>query len=168
MRFSLGTALGLCMLMAACAQPSPETDETPEQTVQFEPVGNTVEDARHGREVAFAVTALSGTEGIAANGMASLHRFTDKATIVGVRLNINPAEDGLFYMAQLENDDGSQYLTLGNLKNSPGDAKHTLAFETNTTVDPTLTHLRIYAKKDAAREQPGTLVATGLFKLTRR
>lgn len=168
MRSRLFLTLPLCVALAACQTNTVELPETPEQIVQFEPVGNTIEDARHGREVAFAITALSGAEDISANGMATLHRFSDKATIIGMRLNIEPAPEGFFYEARLEKADGSQQILLGVLKNAPGDARHTLTFETKEPVDATLLNVRIFQKEDAAREQPGQLMATGVLKVTRR
>ena len=86
-----------------------------------------VDTPDHGKELWFALTALAGTNGKPANGVAQAHYLEDGTFIHTIQLNIERAPEGSFYEAWLGKE-GSDPVSTGHLRTPFGDVRHSLKF----------------------------------------
>lgn len=138
MRTSFLSVLCLSLLLSACG--SPDTVKVEDDTIlevqkynQVMKTGEELIDPVHGKQARFAYGALSGTNGISANGVAYLHTFEDGNSTLTVNLNILVAPKGN-YTVQLKNAANAQVMNVGTLASILGDARHSMQFTTNLDV----------------------------------
>lgn len=114
------------LLLAACAEENAQNDKVIGrenfQTIMVS--GKKVEHPAHGLETWFALGAMNGVNGVAANGMGQSHVFEDGATIASINLNIVEAPKGFLYVGWLTKGDSGERIRLGALENPLGDARH--------------------------------------------
>jgi hypothetical protein len=158
-------ALTLLPVVSACTS---APSEGPDQTMTVDALPKQIADARHGKETAFAIGALSGKNDTAANGVTMLHRFEDNVTVIAVRLNITKAAEGFAYEATLESADGTNKFSLGAVRSVSGDENHALRLETADSLDNSLQTLRIRLRQNGVDTGSGTLVAEGVLKTHKR
>lgn len=95
------------------------------------PEKGNIRDLDHGNETAFMMGALAGTtEDLPANGVVQLHAYEDGAVKLSVRLHIEPAKEGTRYEAYLTGESQPDAY-LGKMKQSFGDVRHFLEFQSN-------------------------------------
>ena len=132
------------------------------------PVHGVVELPGHGKEEWFAYGAMAGTEFTPANGVVTGHVFTDDTTVVTMQFNVEPAKDGMFYEAWIRNPKTGASVSMGQLINGQGDARHGLRFESAQDLRA-YTDVRVTLEKDDGNaEASTTVVATGELKPTKR
>lgn len=120
--------------------------------------GQEVRDPVHGVETGLWYGAVSGTEGTNANGVAFVQYFEDGGSIVTVNLNIAQAPEGKHYEAIVQNEDGSDVFTVGELRSIIGDSRHSAKID--TTYDTSKLHtITVVLLSDGAER--GDTVATG-------
>ncbi len=161
---SLLLALALPVFLLGCSAKT-----TPTETATFtNPVSanGQVTDPSHGKETGLSIGALSGVNGSLANGVATAYYFEDKATIVGLQLNIAAATEGKVYVAWLEGGSSAR-IRLGTLDNESGDVRHSLRFDTENDLR-SYTNVVISLQQKATDMTPGPAVATGILKATKR
>jgi hypothetical protein len=131
--------LFLALSVAVAAGCSRQTLRTDQQIIGNEvipvmvPTGGDVEVPNYGKETYLAIGALAGIKPAVANGVADMHVFEKGVTLVGLKLNIQPAEGGA-YVAWAENTATKERVRLGELQNPSGDVRHAL----NATMDKDL------------------------------
>lgn len=126
-----------------------------------------IETPDHGKEVGMAYGPIASISETPANGIANAHYLEDGATVIGMQVNIPPAEDGFFYEAWAVPSDGTAWKSLGHLRNSLNDARHGVRFETRENLKE-ITILRITMEADDGNPAPGTAVAEAKLKPTTR
>ena len=139
----------------------PETAPIGQQTVQrvFPQRGNIV-DAKHGKELWFAIGPVAGIGHTMANGVANSHYFEDGSSLVAIQLNIAVPEDGSFYEAWLIPQNGVAGLRMGQLTNTFNDVRHQLRFETKADVRNSL-KIVVRLQKIGTEQGSGPVVAEG-------
>ncbi len=167
MRKSLSALFVLSVLLVGCSDHRSEREESmnTEQIQYPMPQGGKVEYTGHGNEEWFAYGAMSGVEGVNANGVAQAHRFEDGRYLHTVTLNIEPAEDGYFYEGWLVN--GPSVISTGHLTNNFGDVRHSLRFEEDADYTNHLSVI-ITLEPDDGNPAPAGHVAEGKLKVTQR
>lgn len=105
--------------------------------------------------------------GALANGVATAYYFEDKATIVGIQLNIAAAKDGKIYTAWLQGDNDTTRIRLGNLENTLDDVRHSVRFDTKNDLRA-FTNVIITLQQKSTDTVPGQIVATGILKTMKR
>lgn len=132
------------------------------------PVGGKVELPGHGEEEWFAYGAMAGTSFTPANGVVTGHVFTDATTVVTMQFNVGPAKDGTYYEAWIKNPKTDQSISMGQLINGQGDARHGLRYESPED-QRAYTDVRVTLEQDDGNADASTtLVATGILKPTKR
>lgn len=129
------------------------------------PKDGKVEYAGHGNEEWFAYGALTGVEGVNANGVAQSHYFEDGRYLHTTTLNIEPAQDGYFYEGWLVK--GLDVVSTGHLTNNFGDTRHSLRFEKDVDYTGYL-NVVITLEPDDGNPAPAGHVAEGKLKVTKR
>lgn len=157
----------LCLPLAACGNFRSEREENMNtEQIQFPmPQGGKVEYTGHGNEEWFAYGAMSGVEGVNANGVTQAHRFEDGRYLHTVNLNIEPPEDGYFYEGWLVK--GPSVISTGHLSNPFGDVRHSLRFEADEDYTGHL-NVVVTLEPDDGDPSPAAHVAEGKLKATER
>lgn len=164
----LAFLLGILMVLSACGS----TKEAKEKTIGTEvfvtamPVGGEVNDPEHGREVWLAVGPVEGTEENPANGVATAHYFEDGTFILGMQVNVAPAENNFFYEVWLLKE-GENDVSLGHLTNPLGDVRHQLHFEAKEDYRDRMA-IAITREPDDGNPEPGIVVARALLQKRQR
>lgn len=181
MRFSPRYLLLIALLLLhACgnnedsAEPKAGTGVTVEENigvqviVQPMPRNGTVELPDHGKEEWFAYGAMAGTQWTPANGLVTGHVFTDSTTVVTMQFNVEPAKGKTYYEAWIYNPKTGVSVSMGQLVNGQGDARHGLRFETAEDLRA-YTDVRVTLERDDGNAEASTnLIATGTLKPTKR
>lgn len=174
--------ISACLLLTACERPNgdpesvakvqlggPKTATGDVQEIQTIitgiPSGDIVVE-KHGREVSLAYGAVEGVSGTAANGVASAHYLEDGNTVIGAQINIAVAEDGFFYEAWLADGD-TPLISLGHLRNSMNDTRHSVRFESSDNLK-NYSKIIITREADDGDPTPSTFVAIAILKPTSR
>lgn len=162
MKKSLLSIIGITLIFTACGK---EKDISMEEVRYAIPPTGEIEYQGHGKEVWFAIGAMSGIVPTPANGVAQAHRFEDGLFLHTIQLNIAIPEDGYFYEGWLEKD--GKKVSTGHLTNPFGDVRHNLCFESD---DDFTDQLEVYVtlERDDGNPAPGTVVAEGKMKVTER
>ncbi len=172
---SLALPIGFALLLSAC---SSNVDEVPvtssggtvikESTTFTNPTApNTqVKNATHGMETGLSICALSGENGVLANGVATAYYFEDKGSIVGIQLNVAAADTGTIYVAWLE-DSAKKHIQIGVLENNANDVRHSVRLDTAEDLR-SYKNVIIAVQKSAADTTPGKVIATGILKDAKR
>ena len=159
------TAIGI-LLLTGCNRLGLGRGELDTEKIQYGmPQDGEVKYGEHGKETWFAYGALSGTEGVPANGVAQSHLFEDGRYLNTLQLNIAVAKEGTFYEGWLVK--GTERVTLGHLSNAFGDARHGLRFEADNDYSQYL-NIEVTLEKDDGNTAPAALVAEGKLKPTKR
>lgn len=154
------------LTLAACIQKSTvevggstgDSDLLEIQTFQKPLPGEEVRDEKRGKEVWFAIGAVSGVPGVAANGVADAHYFDSNIFLITTKLNIEMAEPETYYEAWLKKEDGA-LVSLGQLVSAQGDVRHSLTKEFTEDLRSASEIVITLEKADAST--PGTIVAMG-------
>lgn len=176
--FFLFSALSALTVLAACSEKASLTINTQSSSESGDligvqkmqmlmPTGKQLIDPVHGKEEGLAYGAITGEDGILANGVATAHYFEDKSTIIGVQVNIADAKEGTYYDAWLESPGGQQPIDLGQFENSPGDVRHSLHFESKDNLQ-TYTRIVISLQQTGGGSVPGQTVASTTLQATSR
>lgn len=170
MRFLL---LVLCvpLLLVGCAQKE-EGDNGEaigtQKVIRAMPTPGRMEDAKRGRELWFAYGAMEGTESTPANGVAKAHFFENQTFLHTVELNIAVPEKGSFYEGWLVQEGRAEDLiSTGHLKNTFGDTRHHLIFETQRDLRDAL-KVVVTLERDDGDPSPGKVVGEGMLKVVER
>lgn len=171
------------LLLSACGKKDgkPATDSTSGTGVTVEesplgvqvlqqlmPVHGKVELPGHGKEEWFAYGAMIGNAWTPANGLVTSHVFTDGTTVVTMQCNVEPAKDGTFYEAWIRNPKTGVRISMGQLVNGQGDARHGLRFESEKDLR-SYTDVRVTLEKDDGDAEASTnVIARGTLKPTKR
>lgn len=163
------------LLLTSCLKPKPsvsvQTDTGAAIGIQVleraMPKKGNVQDSLHGKETWFAYGPVLGTDGTNANGVATAHFLSDGTYILSVQLNINNAPEGQFYEGWLYRDSLKDAVSAGHLIQSLKRSQQSLRFESQEDLREAL-HIAITREKDDGDPTPGTLVAEGVLKVTRR
>lgn len=160
MKKLLFAPITLCIVLAACSTPS-EQDKIlqVQEYTQIMKSGADVVDPVHGKEAKFLYGAVSGTEGVNANGLAYLRVFADGASSVTVNLNIELPVSGTKYVAYIQDSSGSASLKIGELESIVGDVRHTVKL---VTTDDVSTMRMVKVRREGKGES--VLVAEGTMK----
>ena len=152
----LATSLISLLPLTACLKFTKDDEKTiGQQTVtQAMPRKGEVVDARHGKELWFAIGAVSGTEGLPGNGVTSEHYFQDGTFLAVIQANLPLLDKGSFYHAYLVQTDGKQ-IDIGRLTNSFGDTRYALRTEIKN--DLRNKALKLAIKEELKGQDPGTL-----------
>ncbi|NOS66997.1 MAG: hypothetical protein HOO67_01355 [Candidatus Peribacteraceae bacterium] len=121
------TAIALSVLLLAACQKRAVRTETVIGSETMEvimPTRGNIEHPVHGKEVWFAIGAMSGKAPTKANGVAEAHVFTDDASSATVRLNIETPPKGTRYVAWLQKPGTTERIRLDILQNPLGDVRH--------------------------------------------
>lgn len=171
MRTSLLIPAICVLLLAACGSKDVTVEDPPiggQSFQQMMPINGKVSVPEHGEEVWFAYGAMKGNDFSPANGVVSSHRFEDGATIVTMQLNVAIPKEGSFYEVWLMDPATNQSISAGHLKNSFGDVRHGIRFESKEDLR-SHTQVRITLEKDDGDTTASTnVVATGLLVKTKR
>lgn len=151
----------LCFALASCGGPS-EADKILEvqSYTQIMKSGTDFSDPVHGKGVGFYYGAVSGTEGVNANGIAYIHVFEDGASTVTVNLNIELPASGTKYVAYVQDSAGTSSLKVGEMKSIVGDVRHSVKLETKEDASKTLS---VKVRREGRGES--VLVAEGTMKV---
>lgn len=119
---------------AAPAEPTPAPVEVgqPENREVFQqpmPTDGKVVDNEHGEEVWFAFGSVAEVGDINANGVALSHFFADGHFVHTIQVNVQPAAEGTFYEGWLVNPQSGDKVSVGQITNQFGDARHFVKFE---------------------------------------
>lgn len=120
------------LIVTACSGRQRVRRDVPVGRETFEvmmPTGAEIAHPVHGKEVWFAVGAMSGEGKAKANGVAQSHVFADGTTIATVNLNIEPAPKGMKYVAWLGKPGSLERARLDALQNPLGDVRHVITGE---------------------------------------
>lgn len=129
----------LCFTLSACGTPSEQDKVLEVQTyTQIMKTGEDFSDPVHGKGVSFFYGAVSGTEGINANGIAYIHVFEDGASTITVNLNIELPPSGKKYVAYVQDTSGSSTIKVGEMRSIVGDVRHSVKLETNENASKNL------------------------------
>lgn len=132
------------------------------------PVHGKVELPGHGTEEWFAYGAMAGTDWTPANGVVTGHVFTDDTTVVAMQFNVEPAKDGTYYEAWIRHPKTGASVSMGQLINGQGDARHGLRFESSEDLRA-YTDVHVTLEKDDGNvEASMAVIATGELKPTKR
>lgn len=160
--------LACLLLLVACSKPQVKIGDEPQKgrSEYSIPDKSVAVDPDHGREVALGVTALTGTGGTQANGVAQASLFSDGAARAVLQLNIARTEAGEYYEAWLRNPATGEKVSLGQVTSKLGDARH--GARKDVKKDP-----RDFSEVVITREQEspavaGVTVAVGTLKFQRR
>mgnify|MGYP000653056626 CR=1 FL=1 len=168
MNLKFSIALIASVFLTACNSITVGDDEIGNQVLERAmPQKGNIVDAKHGKELWFAIGPMNGTKETPANGVASGHFFEDKTSLVSIQLNINVPEDGWFYRASLEGDNGAPPLELGHLTNARNDARHALRAELPNDIRA-YKRIAIYKQKDGANAESAVRVGEGLLAVRER
>lgn len=172
--FSMNTlrlfiGIGLCVLLLTACQKQTVRNETilGRETMEvIMPTGGTIEHPVHGKEVWFAIGAVSGKAPAKANGVAEAHVFADDTSTATVRVNIEPAPKGSQYVAWFQKP-GAERIRLGVLENPLRDVRHAATVEIDKDVrdynDVIVTQERLAGASDS-----DPIVAMGTMKERQR
>ena len=136
-----------------------ENSQGSQTLVQVLPGQGPVDTPDHGTEQWFAITPLTGLQGISANGVAQAHYLEDGTFITTVQLNIERAPDGSFYEGWMENSEGKK-VTIGHLRTPFGDVRHSLKFLGNQDLR-TYPKVLVTLEKDDGNPSASDAVAEG-------
>lgn len=129
----------LCLTLAACSTPSEQDKVLEVQTyTQIMKTGEDFSDPIHGKGVGFFYGAVSGVEGINANGIAYIHVFEDGASTITVNLNIELPPSGKKYVAYVQDTSGSSTIKVGEMRSIVGDVRHSVKLETKENASENL------------------------------
>jgi hypothetical protein len=143
------------LLLSACVSQGDSVQRT-EFTV---PEGeHRFEDARHGKELWFAIGAISGAPEVSANGVAQAHYFENGIYRLLVQLNIEQAPQGYRYDAWLVPASGNAVLA-GRFTSTFGDVRHSLSFETENDLR-SAQEVQVTLELDDENPALGKVVAT--------
>jgi len=131
------------------------------------PTGDSIVDARYGKEAFFAYGAIAGRKETPANGLAKTHRFENGQSLHTLQVNIALPKDGTFYEGWLEDVKSGEKLSTGHLLSIQGDVRHTLSFESTKDLSA-FTKVTITLEKDDGNSAQGTVVADGTLKELKR
>ncbi len=158
------------LLLAACAKTPDATVGTNEEdwTEKIEvamPRGGQVVDEQHGKEIWFAIGAMTNSGDEPANGVTQTHYFEDGEYLHNLKLNIARPEDGVFYEGWVvkRND----WVSLGHLKSHFADARHAVQFRDQQDLREHL-EVKVTRELDDGNPLPGEVIAEGLLKVTLR
>lgn len=162
----------LCLLLSSCKESvrifSDEDAPIGNQVIrQVLPGQGPVEAPGHGKELWFAIGAMTGVPGVNANGVAQGHYLEDGVSIVTVQLNIEEAPDGSFYEAWLVSSDESALKSIGHLRTPFGDVRHSVKFIEETDIRG-FTAVRVTLEKDDGNPAASAPVAEGVWKERKR
>jgi hypothetical protein len=153
--------LGLSLaLLSSCLQQDAPKPPVPDVTFG-QPAGTR-------GDLAFSIGAMSGVGDTSANGAVTVQRLDDGSDVVALRLNIDPAPKGSFYMAWLTLPDGSKPVAIGRLVNPLQDGRHEIRIQTRKSLFGTHTRAVVSLEKTEAIQTPGMSVAEGTLKTTTR
>ena len=131
------------------------------------PQKGNIKDEKHGKEIWFAYGAVTGANGVSANGIATAHFLEDKTYVIDVQMNMYAPERGTLYDVWLSNGDPKSPISIGHLTEGIRPTRQVLRFETTKDLRDRLT-VAITTGKSSAHLVPGEVVATGLMKVTKR
>lgn len=157
-------SVGICALslviLSSCVEP--EAPKPPIPDVAFgQPLGSR-------QDLAFSIGAMSGVGDTSANGAVTVQRLDDGTTDAALRLNIDPAPEGSFYMAWLTLPDGGNPVAIGRLRNPLNDGRHEIRIQTRKSLFGTHTRAVVSLEKTEAVQTPGIAVAEGSLKTATR
>lgn len=167
-------------LLPACGKDEPATDAasgtgvTVEQNIGIQvlqqpmPVGGKVELPGHGKEEWFAYGAMTGNEWTPANGVVTGHVFTDDTTVITMQFNVAPAKGGTYYEAWIKNPKTGHSISMGQLINGQGDARHGLRFESPEDQRAYTEVWVTLEQDDGNADASTTVIAIGTLKPTKR
>lgn len=158
------------MSLTACSD-KVKLDEKPDNVevhTQAMPSGGAIMDQQHGKEVWFAIGAMTGADDINANGVTQAHMFADGSYLHTVSLNIaRIEEDGYFYEGWLVNPDTLDLISTGHMTSIMGDARHSLRFTAEEDFSG-YTDVVITKEPDDGDPAPAQHVAEGKLKYVER
>ena len=161
-------SLSCLFLLVACRKEpvriSPEEDAPIGNQVipQVLPGQGPVDAPGHGKELWFAIGAMTGVPGVNANGVTQGHYLEDGTSIVTIQLNVEQAPDGSFYEAWLVPASG-QLKSIGHLRTPFGDVRHSLKFIEETDIRGFVA-VRVTQEQDDGNSAASPPVAEGLLK----
>ncbi len=154
-------------ILSACAPSTPtvtgDTGDTPDQTMTASPNAQKT-DPKHGEVRVLSIGAMSGENGILANGIATSYFFEDNGTIIGVQLNIAAAEDGSSYIAWAENGK-KERVQIGILEAGANDVRHAARIDSQKNLQE-YTRIIVTKQSEGGSSADGQIVATGTLKAT--
>ena len=167
---SLFAPIILSLLLVACTQAT--LPSNPDDAVKIQEYNNPLvrksgeapTHPAHGKEAALWYGAVEGAGCTNANGVAFMQRFEDGSYVITVNRNILQAPEGKHYEALLQNADGSDVLTLGELRSIVGDTRHSVKLDTTYDAGKLL-NIQVLLMTDGADR--GELVAMGTMKATK-
>lgn len=168
MKHAIGS-LCIALLLSACSTTKIGVEEgigTYEVTTAM-PTKEGFKSPEHGQETWFAMTAMTGVDGVNANGVAEGHLFEDGTFSHSVQLNIKFPDNDYFYEGWLVNPDTGKFISTGHLNSLFGDVRHSLQY---TSVED----MREYSKviitlePDDGDPAPAAHVAEGLLQVRER
>jgi len=124
-------------------------------------------DAEHGQEAWFAMGAMSGVDGVNANGVAQSNRYEDGIYRHAVQLNVERTEDGYFYEGWIMNEEIEEAVSTGHMHSRFGDVRHFLNFEAETDLTE-YSKVLVTLEADDGNPSPGKTVAEGILKTRKR
>ncbi len=159
------------LVLSACGKDEVSVDQGEMETIIYkvpmlEGGPGKYKDVNHGEELWFAIGAMTGTEGVNANGMAQANYFEKGKYRHNLQLNIERAPDGYFYEGWLVRE-GSTPVSLSHLRSRFGDVRHSLNFEEDQDLREHTT-VWVTLEQDDGNPQPGQLVAEGILQMRDR
>ena len=161
------TSLLCVLLVVSCSKGKVRREATiGNETLQVVmPTGKEIVHPVHGKEVWFAVGAMSGEGKVKANGVAQAHVFADGETIVTVNLNIQPAPKGSHFVVWLQKPGSSstERARLEAMQNPFHDVRHVVTAEIAKDLR-TYSQVIVTREHDAGPSQDDPVQSTGTLK----
>ena len=121
----------------------------------------------HGKELWFAIGAMTGVPGVNANGVAQGHYLEDGTSIVTIQLNVEQAPEGSYYEAWLVPSAEGERMSIGHLRTPFGDVRHQLKFIEETDIRG-FAAVRVTKELDDGNPAASPPVAEGFLKVRER
>ena len=165
----LSVALIGLMILTACGEKDNGvvTGEVQYNIPMLEGGKDKYKDKEHGREAWFAMGAMTGVDGVNANGVAQSNIYEDGVYRHAVQLNIERAQDGVFYESWIINEESQEAISTGHMRSRFGDVRHFLNFEAAKDLTE-FTKVVVTLEADDGNPSPGQTVAEGILKTRER
>lgn len=143
-RICVSLSFVLLTLLSACSAGNPPSESNTSESGGNGASGTTqsgagisasseLVDPTHGKQTALAYGAVSGENGVLANGVATARYFQDGSTMITVQANIADAPAGSHYEAWLTGG-GLQAVDMGELQSTAGDVRHGLEYTSRSSL----------------------------------
>ena len=160
MKYLFAPVILIALALSACG--GDDDREVVEKLVVNSPTkdgGRTFRDPEFGEEVWLGVGAMSGVEGVNANGVAQANYYEGGLYRHSVQLNIERAPKDHFYEGWVVKE-GEEPISTGHVKSRLGDVRHALSFDTEQDLRE-YTTVVITLEPDDGNPAPAEHVAEG-------